>query len=109
MPARHANVIKKHRDVIKEKTFLPEVDKGFDKDLATQEALKILEEEYKIFNLDSIPGTKVLTRYDTWDEDRTPEQWVDYCQARPGEPHGLSPVFHINEYMWKPVEVLDYD
>lgn len=35
LPARHANVIKKHRDVIKEKTFLPEVDKGIDKDLAT--------------------------------------------------------------------------
>lgn len=51
----------------------------------------------------------MLTRYDTWDDDKTPEQWVDYCTARPKEAHGLSPVFHINEYMWKPVEVLGYD
>jgi hypothetical protein len=29
-----------------------------------------------------MPGVKVLTRYDTWDEDRSIEQWIEYCQAR---------------------------
>ena len=79
MPARHANVIKKHKNVIREKTFLEEVDTNAQKDQATQEALKILEREYEIFNDPSLPGTKALTRYDTWEEDRTIEQWVEYC------------------------------
>jgi hypothetical protein len=56
-----------------------------------------------------MPGVKVLTRYDTWDEDRSIEQWIEYCQARPGNAHALSPVYQGYEYCWKPVEVLDYD
>jgi hypothetical protein len=83
LPARHANVIKKHKNVIREKTFLDEADTNGSKDQATQEALKILEKEYEIFSDPSLPGTKVLTRYDTWDDDKTIEQWVEHCQARP--------------------------
>lgn len=56
-----------------------------------------------------MPGVKVLTRYDTWDDPRTIEQWLEYCQARPGQAHALSPVYQGYEYCWKPVEVLDYD
>lgn len=56
-----------------------------------------------------MPGVKVLTRYDTWDEDRTIEQWVEYCQARKGQAHALSPVYQGYEYCWKPVEVISYD
>lgn len=56
-----------------------------------------------------MPGTKVLTRYDTWDDDRTIEQWVEHCQARPDQPHALSPVFEAKEYVWRPVSVVGYD
>jgi hypothetical protein len=56
-----------------------------------------------------MPGVKVLTRYDTWDEDRSIEQWIEYCQARQGQAHALSPVYQGYEYCWKPVEVIDYD
>lgn len=56
-----------------------------------------------------MPGVKVLTRYDTWDEERTTDEWLEYCQIRPGEAHALSPVYQGYEYCWKPVEVLDYD
>lgn len=73
LPARHANVIKKHKNVIREKTFLEEMDSNIQKDQATQEALKILEKEYEIFNDPNMPGVKALTRYDTWEEDKTIE------------------------------------
>jgi len=39
----------------------------------------LLDKEYEIFNEANMPGVKVLTRYDTWDEDKTIEEWVEYC------------------------------
>jgi len=71
--------------------------------------LKILEKEYEIFNDPSMPGTKALTRYDTWEEDKSIEEWLEHCRARPDIPHALSPVFEGKEYLWKPVRVIDYD
>lgn len=56
-----------------------------------------------------MPSVKSLTRYDTWEEDKTIEQWLEYCQARPGQPHALSPVYEGKEYVWKAVSVIDYD
>ena len=74
MPARHANVIKKHKNVIREKTFLEEIETAADKDKATQEALKILDKEMEIFNGGpNLPSVKTLTRYDTWEEDKAIE------------------------------------
>ena len=66
---------------------------GIDKDQATRDAVALLDKEYEIFNEANMPGVKVLTRYDPWDEDRTIEQWVEYCQAKPGQAHALSPVY----------------
>lgn len=94
LPARHAKVIDKHHDVQKETTFLQKVEAGIDKDQATKEAIALLDKEYEIFNdPNNMPGVKVLTRYDTWDEDRTVEDWVEHCQARPDQAHALSPVY----------------
>jgi hypothetical protein len=76
LPARHANVIRKHKNVIKEKTFLNEDTANKEKDANTQEALKILEKEYEIFTDPNLPNTRALTRFDTWDEDRTPQEWL---------------------------------
>ena len=60
--------------MIREKTFLEEIETAADKDKATQEALKILEKEYEIFNGGpNLPSVKTLTRYDTWEEDKTIE------------------------------------
>ena len=67
MPARHANVIKQHKHVVKETTFLPDDDKMIDKDKATREALAILDGEYEIFNDANMLPVKALPRYDTWD------------------------------------------
>jgi len=38
-------------------------------------------------------GIKVLTRYDTWDEDKTIQEWVDDCLSKPNQAHALSPVY----------------
>jgi hypothetical protein len=53
---------------------LEELETAADKDKATQEALKILEKEYEIFNGGpNLPSVKTLTRYDCWEEDKTIE------------------------------------
>lgn len=102
-------MIKKHHDVRIDKTFLNKIENIIDKDEATKEAITLLNKEYEIFQTEDMPGVKVLTRYDTQDEDRSIEQWIEYCQARPGQAHALSPVYQGYEYCWKPVEVLDFD
>jgi dynein heavy chain len=56
-----------------------------------------------------MPPVKALTRYDTWDQDRTPQEWLARCNARPDQCHAISPVFDKGEYGWKPVRVVDYD
>jgi hypothetical protein len=89
--------------------FLPKADSNFDKDKATKEALAILEKEYEIFNDPNMPPVKALTRYDTWDQDRTVEEWLAHAAAHPDEFHGISPVFEKGEYLWRPVKVLDYN
>jgi hypothetical protein len=41
--------------------------------------LKILEKEYEIFTDPNLPSTKALTRYDAWEEDKSIDEWLDYC------------------------------
>ena len=71
--------------------------------------MKILEKEYEIFSDPNLPGIKALTRYDTWEEDKNIEEWLDFCAARNNVPHALSPVFEAGDYVWKPVSVVGYD
>ena len=80
-----------------------------DKDKATKEALAILEGEYEIFNDPGMLPVKALPRYDTWEQDRTVQEWLDYCRVRPDQAHAISPCYTEHEYSWKPVKVLDYD
>ena len=82
---------------------------GRDKDEATKEAIALLDKEYEIFNPSDMPSTKVLTRFDTWDEDKTVDQWLEECLEKPGQAHALSPVYQGYEYCWKPVEVYGWD
>lgn len=93
LPARHANVIKKHHEVHKDETFLHKAETGIDKDQATREAIALLDKEYEIFNEPTMPGVKVLTRYDCWDEEKTIEEWMEEFKSKEGQAHGLSPVY----------------
>jgi hypothetical protein len=95
--------------VIKETTFLPEEDSKVDKDKATREALAILDKEYEIFRDPGMLPVKALPRYDCWERDFTPQQWLEHCQKRPEEPHALSPCYEKGEYCWRPVQVIGYD
>jgi len=49
LPARHANVIKKHHEVKVDKTFLHKIEAGIDKDQAAKDAIILLDKEYEIF------------------------------------------------------------
>ena len=69
---------------MKEQTFLHKAEVGIDKDVATKEAITLLDKEYEIFNPQNMPGVKVLTRYDCWDEEKSIEQWIEECQNSPG-------------------------
>jgi hypothetical protein len=80
-----------------------------DKDKATREALAILDKEYEIFQDPYMLPVKALTRYDTWDTDHSPAEWLALCQAHPNDYHGISPVFDKGEYGWKPVKLISYD
>jgi len=71
--------MQKHKNVVKETTFLPKNNLVVDKDKATREALAVLEKEYEIFNSPDMPAVKVLTRYDTWDQDLSPQDWLERC------------------------------
>lgn len=92
-----------------EAKFTGEELKNENPDQASIEARAILEREYEIFQDPTAPPEKALTRYDTWDQDRTVEQWLHYCEMRADQPHAISPCFADNEYAWKPVRVIGYD
>jgi hypothetical protein len=62
-------------------------------DEATKEAVALLDKENEIFTPADLPSTKVLTRFDTWDEAKTVDQWLEECLAKPGQAHALSPVY----------------
>ncbi len=66
------------------------------------------------FNLEMfmIPNkreVRQITRYDTWEGDLTPEEWLQKCRASPDSSHGLSPVYNGETYIWQPVRVEGYD
>lgn len=109
MPARHVNVYNAHKHVKNEQKFGADESKNADPDQQSIEAKAILDREYDIFQDASAPPEKALTRYDTWDQDRTVDQWLRYCEMRPDQPHAISPCFADGEYAWKPVRVTGYD
>jgi len=76
-----------------DKTFIQKVIEEIDKEQAQKDAISLLDKENEVFVDPDMPNVKVLTRYDTWDEERTTDEWVEYCQERPGEAHALSPVY----------------
>ena len=52
---------------------------------------------------------RLLTRYDTWEKDLSPEEWVKKCKANPDQPHGVCPIYNGDTYIWQPVKVRGYD
>ena len=72
MPARHVNVYQAPQ-YVKNEQRIPDEARDEDPDQLALQAIAILEREYEIFQDPSAPPEKALTRYDTWDQDRTVE------------------------------------
>ena len=72
-----------HKHVKDESKFQIAEPKNPNPDQQAIEAKAILDREYDIFQDPMAPPEKALTRYDTWDQDRTIEQWLRYCEMRP--------------------------
>ena len=94
----------------RDQTFIHKHEPSKD-DEKTQEALKLFEDENRIFTTIDLPPTTFLPRFDleACDEKDLIPEIVERCQARPDKIHGLSPTYENYEYVWRPVYVLGYE
>lgn len=63
----------------------------------------------EIFKIPDKRECRQLSRYDTWQSDLTPEEWLKKCENSHSETHALSPVYNGVVYIWQPVKVIGYD
>jgi len=65
-------------------------------------------EQDLMFEYPNLKSTRDLSKFDCWDADKAPSEWVMVYEGRPG-PHGASPVFVEGRYVWEDVELLGYN
>ena len=98
-PNKNVVVIQRYNEVGKNlnlgKTFLTSTE--------------LFAKETEIFSSSDIPSTRYLSRFDCWEMDKKPEEWLQQCKEKPDESHGLSPVFENGDYVWRHLSVIDYD
>ncbi len=63
----------------------------------------------ELFRIPDKRESRQITRYDTWEGDLAPEEWLAKCKAVGTGSHGLSPVYNGETYIWQPVHVESYD
>ncbi|KAL4494234.1 hypothetical protein ABPG73_018753, partial [Tetrahymena malaccensis] len=68
-----------------------------------------LEDTGKDFADKGLNTNKNLRNYDCWDEETTPQQWLEKFKKNPQGPHGKCPIYLNKQYEWTDVQVLDYD
>jgi dynein heavy chain, axonemal len=56
----------------------------------------------------NLKSTREISKFDCWEEGKTPEEWVLFYKKKP-IPHGQSPIFESGIYKWEDVEVLGYE
>lgn len=56
---------------------------------------KMHETAKGFFERNNLQGTKDLSKYDCWDQDLTPEEWIERCNMYPERTHASCP-FYIN-------------
>eukprot|EP01022_Parablepharisma_sp_SALTPOND_P028312 TRINITY_DN70784_c2_g1_i1.p1 TRINITY_DN70784_c2_g1~~TRINITY_DN70784_c2_g1_i1.p1 ORF type:complete len:4393 (-),score=612.94 TRINITY_DN70784_c2_g1_i1:3426-16604(-) len=81
------------------------------KNLSESKDAEMLAAEFNLemFMIPNQRECRQITRYDTWEHDLPPEEWLAKCKSSPEESHGLSPVYNGETYIWQPVKVEDYD
>jgi len=72
-------------------------------------AHKSLSANLDFFEKFDLQSTKSLAKYDCWDEDLSPEEWVEKCNENPEVTHAKCPFYEVDKYIWLPVKVLEYD
>ena len=117
-PARHIQSVQHHGKIIPSKyneaSFrLDESELNHSEELQIpgtnpQKTKEILSREYANFEFPNLKSTKNISEFDCWREEKTPQEWVEFCQDKPG-PHAMSPVYEKGSYNWEPVDVLSYN
>jgi len=49
---------------------------------------------------DDLKSTRNLNKYDCWDLDMKPKEWIKKCRFSDVETHAKTPVFDKHEYKW---------
>ena len=75
---------------------------GIKFDEATKDSIKLLNLDTVQYDTEVL-DLKNLLRYDVFEGDKTPQEWIELCMQNPNETHGLSPVCENYQYSWKPV------
>lgn len=60
---------------------------------STDRGSKMHETSKGFFERNDLQGTKDLSRYDCWDIDFTPEEWIEKCSMYPERTHAKCPFF----------------
>ena len=56
-------------------------------------ASKMHETAKSFFERNDLQGTKELSKYDCWDKDLSPDQWIDKCNMYPERTHARCPFY----------------
>ena len=67
-----------------------------------------MDAQQEIFKVGDKQDYHQLIKYDTWEHDIKPKEWVEKCKNSGKEAHGTSPVYIDNTYIWEPVKVISY-
>ncbi|CAD8115295.1 unnamed protein product [Paramecium sonneborni] len=109
----------------KRSNFIPSfINQGSNFDVGVRGTLGEEFTEFQMYENDSQPEeipknrnfsyggrmtNKKLKEYDCWDEERTPQEWVEICK-KSNPPHAKCPMFdQTDKYIWTDVEVLGFE
>lgn len=56
-----------------------------------------------------VQRSRGLGKYDCWEHDLSPEEWLRNCRETPDEFHAKVPVFRDGKYVWIEAKVMDFE
>lgn len=94
-------------ETAKNTSFLTGVNFHENKDAASTggNSLGATTTNQDFFEKYDLQGTKSLGKYDCWDDDLTPEEWVNKCNENPEVTHARCPFYENEKYVWLSVKV----
>ena len=58
---------------------------------------RLMEVSKDFFERNDLQNSKTLSKYDCWDNDLSPEEWVEKCNQQPERPHARCPFYRNNK------------